>query len=118
MQKPWRSSGPRWMLLVSCHTLPAILAGWPAWLGKLWPFRHVVAVAHSSLVTIVWMASPAVVHHATAQRPPAPLPGTPLHPPSQASTLMYRRAVEWLEDAGKDALAGDVFRCGVCLRGA
>lgn len=23
---------------------------------------------------------------------------------------MYRRAVEWLEDAGKDALAGDVFR--------
>ncbi len=24
---------------------------------------------------------------------------------------MYRRAVEWLEDAGKDALAGDVFRC-------
>lgn len=28
----------------------------------------------------------------------------------EASTLMYRRAVEWLEDAGKDALAGDVFR--------
>jgi len=26
---------------------------------------------------------------------------------------MYRRAVEWLEDAGKDALAGDVFRCAV-----
>ena len=23
---------------------------------------------------------------------------------------MYRQAVEWLEDAGKDALAGDVFR--------
>lgn len=44
--------------------------------------------------------------------------GTPLHPSAQASTLMYRRAVEWLEDAGKDALAGDVFRCGVCLRGA
>lgn len=25
---------------------------------------------------------------------------------------MYLKAVEWLEDAGKDALAGDIFRCG------
>lgn len=23
---------------------------------------------------------------------------------------MYRQAVEWMEDSGKDALAGDVFR--------
>jgi hypothetical protein len=33
----------------------------------------------------------------------------------QASTAMYRQAVEWLEDAGKDALAGDVFRWVLAL---
>lgn len=31
----------------------------------------------------------------------------------EASTAMYRTAVEWLEDAGKDALAGDVYRQAV-----
>jgi hypothetical protein len=29
---------------------------------------------------------------------------------------MYLKAVEWLEDAGKDALAGDIFRYGGCGR--
>jgi hypothetical protein len=28
----------------------------------------------------------------------------------QKAQEMYLRAVEWLEDAGKDALAGDIFR--------
>lgn len=29
----------------------------------------------------------------------------------QAAQLLFRKAVEWLEDEGKDMLAGDVFRC-------
>ena len=37
--------------------------------------------------------------------------GYPPRTAVQASTRLYRKAVEWLEDAGKDALAGDVFRC-------
>lgn len=47
---------------------------------------------------------------------PACQPSPPSHP-TQASSSLYRKAVEWLEDAGKDALAGDVFRCGVAAPG-
>ncbi len=28
----------------------------------------------------------------------------------QVAAKMYRQAVEWMEESGKDALAGDVFR--------
>lgn len=36
---------------------------------------------------------------------------THIHTWVQMSQEMYRKAVEWLEDAGKDAMAGDIFRC-------
>ena len=29
------------------------------------------------------------------------------------SAKMYRSAVEWMEESGKDALAGDVFRSAI-----
>lgn len=57
------------------------------------------------------------VSHAGQRLPgPALTPRCPLpvrtRARAQASTRLYLKAVEWLEDAGKDALAGDVFRCG------
>ena len=42
---------------------------------------------------------------------PAALRPACVPPCPQASSQMYLKAVEWLEDGGKDALAGDVFRC-------
>lgn len=32
----------------------------------------------------------------------------------QAAQQLFRKAVEWLEDEGKDMLAGDVFRWCMC----
>lgn len=69
---------------------PEVNALLPVW-------KHCAALRHDMLVC------PTPQTHQ-----PALLHTTP--PPEQASTALYRSAVEWLEDAGKDAVAGDVFR--------
>ncbi len=47
--------------------------------------------------------------------PPVPASGLAAH--MQASQQLFRKAVEWLEDEGKDMLAGDVFRWVMCAPG-